>query len=260
MKITADAEMLDEIFSGLDDKLYELVMVFDEEEGMMITAADPATVQMIDLQVYPESFEEYDLMLDENESYQETEEEKLYVGIKVENFYSILEEFKDEIELELDGNQLVISDGSNRFALTTLTVDVDDDIPPYDAAEMDLTHSFTLSLDDLKDARKKAELISDEVYVTIKPETDEMVVHTDTGQNSLEKTIELDDISGDEEITSRFPLSYLKGVEKYLNGLSSLEDDVNVVIGDEQPIRFHIDTDREKLETLIAPRLDGPAA
>jgi len=253
-------DQMDEIFSKTSNLLSEALLRFTED-GMRMTSADPAMVAMVDLEIPEDSFNDYniDTESEEYEEFTQTDEEGMLVGVNIENLASIINLFDEEITISLDENEIVLTEGSDRFQLPILNLSTDD-IPSMDALD---NHSIggDLGNDDFKTLTKKLAVASDATTLTAHDDGELGV--EGGGEISVETSFQLDnhevfeDDEGDteEEVSSMFALEYLKKARQMFGKLDGC-DEVNVKMGNDFPMTMTYESDRENLKFVLAPRIE----
>jgi len=258
MEITLDADHTQELFDKTSNLINEAILRFTED-GLEMTTADPAMVAMIHLEVPENSFEEYELDV-ENEDYEhlkEEGEEGILVGINLGNLSSVIKMFDEEITFTLDdSNHLVMTEGSDRFQLPILNLSTDD-IPSMDA--LDFKMEATLQSDQFKTLRKKLGIADDSATFTL--ENSELHAEADSDQIGVETSFDMEDVevvdeeAEDERAESMFALSYLKKAERMFNKVDTC-DSLSMGIGDDFPLQLKHEDDRENLIFVLAPRIE----
>lgn len=262
MEATLKADHTDELFDKMSNLISEAILRFTED-GVEVTTADPAMVSMIHLEVPADSFEEYEVEVDEEEyeHLMEEGEEGILVGINLENLASVVSLFDEEITFTLDDNSnLVLTEGSDRFELPILNLSTDD-IP-----SMDELNNFRvegeLENSQFKTLRKKLGIADDSTTMTLNSDG-ELVVEGGGDQISVETSFDLEDVEvyeddeGEEyeQASSMFALSYLEKAQKMFDDLDSC-DSTRVKMGQDFPMRAEHESDRENLTFVLAPRIE----
>jgi len=261
MEVTINADQMDEIFDKTANLITEALLRFTED-GLEMTTADPAMVGMVHLEVPADSFESYEIDSDseEYEEFTRDGEEGMLVGINLENLATVVDLFDEEITITLDENEVVLTEGSDRFQLPVLNLSTDD-IPSMEALD---DHSFAgqLGNSEFKTLRKKMAVGSDTAKMTFNSDG-ELEVEGGGDQISVETSFDLDDVevfeddNGDEpdSATSMFALDYVKKAQQMFDNLDSC-DDVRIKIGDDFPMTLIHESDRENLKFILAPRIE----
>lgn len=256
MEVTINADQMDEIFDKTSDLISEAILRFKEDEVKM-TAADPAMVGMVDLEIPSDSFESYevDTESEEYEEFTKDDEEGMLVGLNLENLATIVDLFDEEITITLDQNEVVLTEGDDKFRLPVLNLSTDD-IPSVD----ELEHSIAgeLDNDDFKTLRNKMAVASD--ATTLTAHTDGTLEAEGGGdQISVETAFQLDDAEALEEevesVSSMFALDYVKNAQQMFSNLESC-DSVRVKFGEDFPMTIVHESSRENLKFVLAPRIE----
>ncbi len=263
METTLNADHTDELFDKMSNLISEAILRFTED-GLEVTTADPAMVGMINLEVPESSFEDYEVNPEDEEYEHLTEEgeEGLLIGVDLENLSAIVNLFDEEITFTVDENQLVLTEGSDRFELPILNLSTDD-IPSMDALD-DFRIGGDLTTDQFKTMVKKLAVASDSTTITF---NDDSTLEFEAGgdQMSIESSFELENVENlaeadEEEETpesaqSMFALDYLNKAEKMFRSLEPC-DKVTVKMGEDFPMEMTHEADRENLTFVLAPRIE----
>lgn len=256
MRATINSDHADDTFKKLQNLVSEGLLRFTEN-GLKLTTADPAMVAMIDLSIPADSFIEYEVNPDEeHQDLQEEGEEGILVGVNIENLYSVMKLFDDEITLSIEENDLILEEGTDRFELPILNLSTDD-IP-----SMDELNNFKLEgrleKSDLKTLRKKLAVASDSTTLTL-TEDGELEAEGGGDQISIESSVEVEDVEpveeDCEETRSMFALEYLSKGQKMFSNLDTA-DEVAVKMGEDFPLKMVHESDRETLTFVLAPRIE----
>lgn len=257
MDVTLDADHGDELFDKMKNMINEAILRFTED-GLEVTTADPAMVSMIHLEVPESSFEEYEVELDEEEyeHLMEEDEEGLLIGVDLENLATVIGIFDEEINLSLDENQLVLTEGSDRFELPILNLSTDDS-PDMDS--LDFKMKAEIENTQFKTLRKKLSIATDSCKMSL-DEEGELTVEGGGDQISVETSFQLEDaevIEEDEDAgaESMFALSYLKDAERMFDNLDTC-DSLEMGMGDDFPMKLTHESNRENLVFVLAPRIE----
>lgn len=257
MRATIDADHADDTFKKLQNLISEGLLRFTEN-GLKLTTADPAMVAMIDLEIPADSFTEYEVNPDEeHQDLQEEGEEGILVGVNLENLYSVMKLFDDEITLSIEENDLILEEGTDRFELPILNLSTDD-IPSMDALD---NYKMTAKLDksDFKTLRKKLAVASDSTEMTLTSDS-ELQVEGGGDQISIESSVDVEDLEvvaedDIESTTSMFALEYLSKGQKMFSNLDTA-DSLDIKVGDDFPLQMTHVSDRETLTFVLAPRIE----
>lgn len=250
MKITIDANQLQETVYGIQNLIREGLMQFTEE-GLRLKAADPAQVALIDLEIPADSFEEYTPELEEHPDYTTNgDEEGIFVGVNFENVNAIAKMFDDEITFELEDGKFILRDDDNKFDVPVLNLSTDD-IPNVDG--LDHKSHAEITIDQLAEAVKKLAVASESGDFVLN-EDGVLTVSADGGQISVESDFQLEDFEG-ETVESKYALDYLKNAEKMFSKLDTC-DKMTLHMGDEFPMRLEHEDRRENLAFILAPRIE----
>jgi len=261
MEATLNADHTDELFDKMSNLIGEAILRFTEN-GLQVTTADPAVVSMIHLEVPADSFENYEVEVDEEEyeHLMEEGEEGILVGVDLENLATVVSLFDEEITFQIQESDLVMTEGSDRFELPILNLSTDD-IPSMEELD-NFKVEGTLENTQFKTLRTKLAIASDSTEMTLNSDG-ELMVEGGGDQINVETSFTLSDVEvfedeeGEEfdEAHSMFALDYLEKAQKMFDNLESCED-TRVKMGDDFPMRIEHESDRENLTFVLAPRIE----
>lgn len=262
MKAKLDADQTDELFSKTSNLIEEAILRFTEN-GLEMTTADPAMVSMIHLEVPEDSFEEYEVDTEDEDLNHLVEEgtEGILVGVNIENLSAVASMFDEEITFEVEGNQFILTEGSDRYELPILNLSTDD-IPNMD--ELDFKLGAELENSQFKTLRKKLAVASDSTYMELDSEG-VLEVEAEGSQISVETSFQLENTEvyedesdeGEEVVSaeSMFALEYLQKAERMFNSLETCDSTV-LKMGDDFPLTMEHEDNRENLTFVLAPRIE----
>lgn len=261
MDATLKADHANQLFDKMSNLVSEAILQFTED-GLEVTTADPAMVAMIQLEVPESSFTEYEVDVDDEEYEHliEEGEDGLLVGINLENLAMAVNLFDEEINLTVEENQLVLTEGDDRFELPVLNLSTDD-IPSLDALDDHIVKAELLN-SQLKTLTDKVGIASDSTYLTLDDEGN-LEVEAGGDQISVDTSFSLqlaEDLTDEEtdtepEATSMFALEYLNKARQMFNKLDTCNK-TEIMMGNDFPLYLTHDNDRENLRFVLAPRIE----
>jgi proliferating cell nuclear antigen len=231
--ITTIGELIDEAIFKVD------------KNGMSLIAADRAMVAVVDYKLPPTIFDEFKI----------DGEEKIAVNIS--NLVSILKRIKpkDKLFLELKDNKLEIfmeNSSKRRFTVPLLELS-QEEIPPIE--ELDFKAKIKLKTEVLKSGIEDADIVGDSVVLQANKEKFSMKATGDITSSELsldKKNKNLLDISAEGEVSSRYPLEYLKKMIK----ASKLAENTTIKWAKDYPMRLDFTSlDKVSLGFVLAPRV-----
>jgi proliferating cell nuclear antigen len=261
MKCTLDADHTEQLFKRLSKLISEGLLRFTEN-GLELTVADPAMVAMVDLEVPRDSFEEYEIdsESEEFEEYTYEDEEGMLIGVNFENLATVISVFDDEVTIWVEGSDLVLTEGDDRYELPILNLSTDD-VPSI--GELDYNLHATLDKDDLKTLRKKLEIATDAATFKLDGDSEVLEVENDGDQISVQSSFGLEDVETEEdeegetveEAESMFSLDYVKKAQQMFDDLETC-DDLRIRMGEDFPLKVVHEDSRENLVFVLAPRIE----
>lgn len=217
------------------------------EDGIVLIAADPAMVALVDFKIEKDVFEDYEL------------DEETKVGLNLENFYSILRRANsgDTITFELKEDEsrfhITMENSSTRnFSLPILNLS-EDDIPSTDQLQFDVTAEMETNV--LESAIKDAMVVGDSVTITADSEM--LNISSEGDQSNVDFTIRsgsdgLMEIDGD-KAKSMFSLDYLNSMV----GAKKLSNTLELRLGNDFPARLNFEVpEKARLSFVLAPRIE----
>lgn len=215
-----------------------------DKNGLSLVAADRAMVAVVDFKMPATVFDEF-----------KADEEK--ISINISNFVSVLKRVKpkDKLFMELKDNKLeVVMDNGSRRRFTIPLLDISqEEIPPID--QLDFKAHVKVKTEVLKSGIEDAEIVGDSVVFHASNDRFNMKASGDitSAELSLQKgNKNLIDISAIGEVTSRYPLDYLK---KMIKG-AKLAEDAIIRWSKDYPMRLDFtNVDKVSLGFVIAPRV-----
>lgn len=258
MEVQLDADHTNQLFDKTSKLLTEAILRF-KEDGLELTASDPATVCMINLEVPEESFNSYEVEPEdeEYENLREEGEEGLLIGVNLENLSTIAKLFDEQITFTVDENQLVLTEEDDRFEIPILNLSTDD-IPDVDVLEHDVkadleTAEFKTLIDKLAVAGETATLtLNEEGNLDVEGGGDQISVETSFQLDNPEILVEDEE---EMEIRSMFALEYLDKARKVFGKLDTC-DTLEVKLGEDFPVEMVHESERENLNFILAPRIE----
>lgn len=234
--------------------LVDEAKIFVEENSLQIREADAANVGMVDVSLDTSIFDSYN-----GQSHQD-----LVLGIDLEQFRDVLSQgdHDDTIHLVLDPKTRKLTASFNdslEFTIALLDPDTIRESP--DLPDMDLDGRAELKGRQLNRAIRAADMVSDylkigfpdaggEFYFDAEGDTDDMHLNLSDDDDEVEEVS-----GGNEEMYSIYSLDYLKDLKANMGP----KDDITMLLGDEFPVKFHVDKpDNDALDVtyMLAPRIE----
>ncbi len=240
-KLKADVlkEMVDVVSTLVDEAKLNV-----GKDSVTVKAVDPAHVAMVDLSLDRGGFESY--KADEAE-----------LGLDMDKMKEILRLAKAgeviSITHDEDKNRLVVSVGNTtrRMSLVDTAGMSDPKVP-----SLNLPAKLVVRTDELRQAIRASESVSDHIALKASPEGFEVVSEgdTDTVSHMVPKDL-LEELQAKDAVRSLFPLDYFSNMVKAI----STAPTVALYLGTDYPVRmeFKIASGKGDVKYLLAPRIES---
>jgi proliferating cell nuclear antigen len=240
-KVKADVlkELVDVISTLVDEAKFNV-----GKDSITVKAVDPAHVAMVDLSLDRSAFEAY--KADEGE-----------LGVDMDKMKEILRLAKagETISLSHDENKnrLVVTVGNTtrRMALVDTAGMSDPKVP-----SLNLPAKVVVRTDELRQAIRASESISDHIALKASPEGFEILAEGDTDNVShmVPKDL-LEELQAKEAVRSLFPLDYFSNMVKAIGSAQA----VTLYLGSDYPVKmeFKIAGGKGEVKFLLAPRIES---
>jgi proliferating cell nuclear antigen len=215
------------------------------EDGMRLTAMDPASVAMVDFRILPSAFLDF------------SAPEEEVITLNITNFVEVLKRARanDQISLELADNKLKITmkgDFKRNFSLPII-----DTLPgSQKVPDLEFKGRVVLATSALKEGIKDASMVSDCVIFEADPTTFVVNSMGDTSETRMElkkDAVSLEELEISTQIKSKYSIDYL---EKMLKG-AKFADSVKLQFSSDYPLRMDlVAVDKIQLSFVLAPRVD----
>ena len=214
------------------------------KDSVSVKAVDPAHVAMVDLLLDRGAFESYKA--------EETE-----LGLDMDKMKEILRLAKAgeiiSIAHDEDKNRLVVSVGNTtrRMSLVDTAGMSDPKVP-----SLNLPAKLVVRTDELRQAIRASESVSDHIALKASPEGFEVVSEgdTDTVSHMVPKDL-LEELQAKDAVRSLFPLDYFSNMVKAISSAPT----VALYLGTDYPVRmeFKIAGGKGEVKYLLAPRIES---
>lgn len=240
-KVKADVlkEVVDVVSTLVDEAKFNV-----GKDSLTVKAVDPAHVAMVDLSLDRGAFEAY--KADEGE-----------LGVDMDKMKEILRLAKggETIALSHDENKnrLVVTVGNTtrRMALVDTAGMSDPKVPT-----LNLPAKVVVRTDELRQAIRASESISDHIALKASPDAFEIVAEGDADSVShvVPKDL-LEELQAKEPVRSLFPLDYFSNMIKAITSAST----VTLYLGSDYPVKleFKIAGGKGEVRDLLAPRIES---
>ncbi|HYM39685.1 MAG TPA: proliferating cell nuclear antigen (pcna) [Thermoplasmata archaeon] len=242
-----EAKLKAEVLKELVDVVSTLV---DEaklnvgKDSVTVKAVDPAHVAMVDLSLDRGAFESY-------------KAEEAELGLDMDKMKEILRLAKAgeaiSIAHDEDKNRLVVTVGNTtrRMSLVDTAGMSDPKVP-----SLNLPAKVVVRTDELRQAIRASESVSDHIALKASPEGFEVVSEgdTDTVSHMVPKDL-LEELQAKDAVRSLFPLDYFSNMVKAI----STAPTVALYLGTDYPVRmeFKIASGKGEVKYLLAPRIES---
>ncbi len=214
------------------------------KDSVTVKAVDPAHVAMVDLSLDRGAFESY-------------KAEDAELGLDMDKMKEILRLAKAgeviSITHDEDKNRLVVSVGNTtrRMSLVDTAGMSDPKVP-----SLNLPAKLVVRTDELRQAIRASESVSDHIALKASPEGFEVVSEgdTDTVSHMVPKDL-LEELQAKDAVRSLFPLDYFSNMVKAI----STAPTVALYLGTDYPVRmeFKIASGKGDVKYLLAPRIES---
>ena len=240
-KVKADVlkEVVDVVSTLVDEAKFNV-----GKDAITVKAVDPAHVAMVDLTLDRSAFEAY--KADEGE-----------LGIDMDKMKEILRLAKGGEAIAIghdeNKNRLVVTVGNTtrRMALVDTAGMSDPKVP-----SLNLPAKVVVRTDELRQAIRASESISDHLALKASPEGFEIVSEGDTDNVShvVPKDL-LEELQVKEPVRSLFPLDYFSNMVKAISSAQT----VTLYLGSDYPVKveFKIAGGKGEVKFLLAPRIES---
>lgn len=236
-------------FSDLLDSVTVLVdecKIRLNEDGIRITAVDPANVGMVDTQLHKAGFESY-------------EADGGVIGVNLSRLQDIagMANSGDLVLLELDEETRKLHISIDGLEYTLALIDPDSIRQEPDIPDLDLPAEVVIEGNDVNRAVKAADMVSDHLRLRVDPDTDSFYVEAEGDTDDVDLELGRDDLIDltPGEASSLFSLDYFKDMNKAI----PKDAEVRIELGEEFPVKMHFDTSDGQCVTtfMLAPRIQS---
>jgi len=232
-------EVVDVVSTLVDEAKFNI-----GKDSVTIKAVDPAHVAMVDLSLDRGAFENF--KADETE-----------LGIDMDKMKEILRLAKSgeviSINHDEDKNRLIVAVGNTtrRMSLVDTAGMSDPKVP-----SLNLPAKLVVRTDELRQAIRASESVSDHIALKASPEGFEIVSEgdTDTVSHMVPKDM-LEELQAKDAVRSLFPLDYFSNMVKAISSAPT----VALYLGTDYPVKmeFKIAAGKGEVKYLLAPRIES---
>lgn len=217
------------------------------DDGLTITAVEPANVAMIDESQGAAAFESYSVDTD------------TVLGVNLSRLADILgmADSDDVWHIHEQDRKIIMQSGGLEY--TMATIDPDSIRQEPDIPDLELPVTAHIEWGQMDRALRAADMVSDHVSLASPEGSDGLVVRAEGDTDDVREEIPAGDLSdGTEipagtEVESLFSLDYLKDINAPIPGDSSVE----MRLGHEMPIKMHWGDGSMSVTNMLAPRIQS---
>ncbi|HJO14990.1 MAG TPA: proliferating cell nuclear antigen (pcna) [Candidatus Pacearchaeota archaeon] len=239
MKLKLDnPKIFSEIISIISEMVLE-VRIKVNNEGLSITAIDPANVAMILFKLPADAFSEL-----------EVEKEEV-LGVSLDNLKAVLRRVKagSVLAMEKEENMLkIIIQDKIRKEFSLALIDVEGDEKPIPS--LNFVSKIEMTSVDFSEAIEDCNVVADSCSFVSAP--DNFVIQGKGNLNSFKSEFSDEVNIQAEEATSKYSLEYL---QKMIKG-TKLTDKVVLNFGNDYPLKLEFNTPKITLSFILAPRVE----
>ncbi len=230
-------KILTENISLISELVTEVKMRVDEN-GLGITAVDPANVALTNFQLPKKAFSQF-----------EVEEEVL--GISLDNLKSVLKRAgkNSSIILKKNDNSLTIEihDKIKReFNISLINIEQEEKEMP----DLEFSCKVKMASEDFSQAINDCKVVADSCSFAI---SEDNFIISAKGLNSMKSEFSKDEVFIEgEKGQAKYSLEYLEKIVQ----ASKLSDSVSINFSDDYPLKLEFQNDRMELAFVLAPRVD----
>ncbi len=241
MLIKLDNPKLFSEIVGIISELVLEVRLKVNEEGLSITAIDPANVAMISFKLPNTAFSEWQV------------ENSEILGVSLESLKAVLRRVKAKSILSMSKveNNLVIQiqDKINKeFNLTLIEIESEDKKLP----SLDFSTKIEMSSLDFLEAIEDCAVVADSCSFVSEPE--KFVIQARGSLNSFKSEFSSDEINIQaQDSASKYSLEYLQKMIK----ATKLTDKIVINFSNDYPLKMEFNTPLMELSFILAPRVES---
>ncbi len=230
------------IFSEIIGIISEMVLevrIKVDNEGLSISAIDPANVAMILFKLPADAFSEL-----------EVEKEEV-LGVSLDNLKAVLRRIKagSVLAMEKEENMLkIIIQDKIRKEFSLALIDVEGDEKPI--PNLNFVSKIEMTSVDFSEAIEDCNVVADSCSFVSAP--DNFVIQGKGNLNSFKSEFSDEVNIQAEEATSKYSLEYL---QKMIKG-TKLTDKVVLNFGNDYPLKLEFNTPKVSLSFILAPRVE----
>jgi len=239
MKLKLDNPKIFSEIIGIISEMVLEVRIKVNNEGLSITAIDPANVAMILFKLPADAFSEL-----------EVEKEEI-LGVSLDNLKAVLRRVKagSVLVMEKEENMLkIIIQDKIRKEFSLALIDVEGDEKPI--PNLNFVSKIEMTSVDFSEAIEDCNVVADSCSFISAP--DNFVIQGKGNLNSFKSEFSDEVNIQAEEASSKYSLEYL---QKMIKG-TKLTDKVVLNFGNDYPLKLEFNTPKVSLSFILAPRVE----
>ena len=239
MKLKLDNPKIFSEIIGIISEMVLEVRIKVDNEGLSISAIDPANVAMILFKLPADAFSEL-----------EVEKEEV-LGVSLDNLKAVLRRVKagSVLAMEKEENMLkIIIQDKIRKEFSLALIDVEGDEKPIPS--LNFVSKIEMTSVDFSEAIEDCNVVADSCSFVSAP--DNFVIQGKGNLNSFKSEFSDEVNIQAEEATSKYSLEYL---QKMIKG-TKLTDKVVLNFGNDYPLKLEFNTPKVSLSFILAPRVE----
>lgn len=221
------------------------------DTGLHIRGVDPANVGMIQTDLTKNAFDAY------------TPSEQDVLGLNIERLYDFLKQADSDdtvtLALNPDSEKLEVKINDS-LEFTQAPIDPDSIRQEPDIPEIEYISTIKVEGHDFNRGIAASDMVSDHVRMAVDADEKSYIMEADGDTDDVELTLkdeeDLEELNADESGSSLFSLDYLKDFKKLVGN----DDIVKIELGDELPIKLHLQEDGHDnlgVTYMLAPRIES---
>ena len=239
MKLKLDNPKIFSEIIGIISEMVLEVRIKVDNDGLSISAIDPANVAMILFKLPADAFSEL-----------EVEKEEV-LGVSLDNLKAVLRRVKtgSVLAMEKEENMLkIIIQDKIRKEFSLALIDVEGDEKPIPS--LNFVSKIEMTSVDFSEAIEDCNVVADSCSFVSAP--DNFVIQGKGNLNSFKSEFSDEVNIQAEEATSKYSLEYL---QKMIKG-TKLTDKVVLNFGNDYPLKLEFNTPKMSLSFILAPRVE----
>ena len=239
MKLKLDNPKIFSEIVGIISEMVLEVRIKVNNEGLSISAIDPANVAMILFKLPADAFSEL-----------EVEKEEI-LGVSLDNLKAVLRRVKagSVLVMEKEENMLkIIIQDKIRKEFSLALIDVEGDEKPI--PNLNFVSKIEMTSVDFSEAIEDCNVVADSCSFVSAP--DNFVIQGKGNLNSFKSEFSDEVNIQAEEASSKYSLEYL---QKMIKG-TKLTDKVVLNFGNDYPLKLEFNTPKVSLSFILAPRVE----